>query len=336
MRRGAETVVFEQPPTAAELEEASGRGVLLSELIAGVRDVYSPDVFDDVVNLLGCLRHALGAEQWEYAGVPLWDTVVCDFHWRYLDPVFRHVDAAEQLLDTLRARSQPARRPWQIAFVGAGSAFARVLTKVAHSQGLSVAGDHDRRDVPRAALRACAVPYLAHLRDCLRTVGVRARPLGTRRPVVLLNHAWRNFEVVEPALRELQHRLSSDDVVVVQTSPDGQHEIEQAGFACRPYDHYVSPIGGLRALIGAAPVIRFLTSGRWKARASAEHVTWRGTPIAALAEHEISVGLARLIGNMMRELACARTVLVRERPAVVVTTEDRSTSTRAMAFSARA
>lgn len=329
LARGAELVAVEDDNAVNVLAVVGGRGVLLSELIPGVHDVYEPAVIAHTRTLLRELRDALGADRWTCRGVPLWDTVVCDLVWTLLDPVFRQADASEKLLE----RVTPSR----LVMAGGASPFRRALTTLARTRGLAVDDPSAGRRMKRAsALVTRLTPYAAHLRDWALKAAVRRGDLRrSRAPIVLLNHAWRNFQVVEPALREVSNRLSLDRVLVIQTTPDGDAPSIASGFPLREYRRYVPLVEGLRALASTSAVIGYLTSGRWKRDVAAARVAWRGIPLEALAEAEISVGLPRLIGNAMREAACARVMLAREAPAVVVTTEDRSTCVRSMASRAR-
>lgn len=329
VRRGPAHFVVEDAALLERLERSgAGSCSLVSDLISCVRDVYNPAVRTQTAVLLRQLRVALGAEQWCYAGVSLWEAVMPDFLWRFLDSLFQATDLARQLLD--------ATTPKAIALTGSDSYLARALIAVAQTQGIRVDVIESRTPGWGAAFRARAIPYFGHFRDCLRAAGFDRKAQPVRRsPFVLLNHALRNFLVVEPVFRELQRRLSAERILVVQTGNNGEEEVKASGLTYRGFEGYASLAEGLEALSSIAAAVGFLTSGLWKERVAKAGIAWEGVPLEALAEMEISFELPRLLSNTVREIACARAMLIQENPALVVMTEDRSSFSRAVGLSAR-
>lgn len=318
---------------AALLEswELSGSGhcCLMSDLVPSVQDRYSPELTAQTAVVLDQLRLALGANQWRHADVSLWDAVMHDFYWRSLESLLQGTDAATRILDELK--------PAQVIVTGSHSFVARALIAAAQVRGIRVRVLQKPASRLRSAVRAMAAPYAAHARDSVRAAFTSRKmaPAG-RSPFILLNHALRNFRAVESVVRELQRRVTPERVVVIQTGTDGQQEIEASGVAVDCFERYVSLKEGLRGLLALVAPMALLTSGRWKKRVADAGIVCGGIPLGMLADREISFDLSRLLSNTVREIACARNMLAEERPAVVLMTEDRSSFTRSVGFSARA
>lgn len=327
---GAAHVVVEDTAALSNVQCILGRPCrVMADLVPCVRDVYHPAVRTQTADLLRKLPAALGAREWSYGGVSLWDTVATEFHWRFLDSVFQAADIAADLLD--------GTSPDRVVISRPGSYVARALAAVAEARGIAVRfqdGVHASRTLP---LQTRAIPYLAHLRDCAYAVPLaRADRASRSAPLIVLNHALRNFQIVEPVLRRVQQRRRSGQVLVIQGASDGESEIRTSGWACRRFVSYASWNDGAAALAAVSGPVRFLTSGEWQPHMRAVGLSWDGVPLDRLAANEISFGLPLLLGAAAREIAYARRMLAAEQPSLVIMTEDRSGLPRAVAFVARA
>lgn len=299
--------------------------IALSSVVTRVRDVYHPEVRTQTTHLLRELPRALGATAWSYGGVPLWETVVTDFQWRFLDSVFQAADIAADLLD--------ATRPDSVAITAPSSYVARALAVVAHARGIPATFLDDTPAATRRRAAARLLPVLGHVRDCLRAATGGSGRRGGPAPVVLLNHVLRNFQVVEAALRSVRDQLGRDRLLVVETGGTASY-VERNGFRSRAFMSYASPLD-MRALASIGGIVTQLMSGAWTEAVADARLEWDHVPLHCLAFDEIAYALPRLLGSAAREIATAHRMLRAERPALVMMTEDRSSFTRAVAFASK-
>lgn len=323
-------VLVEEPATGPLLEKV-GRGPYetVENLVPTVPDLNDPALAPRVERLLGDLAAALQASRWNYAGVSLWDVVSVDFLLYHLDGLLQAAEVAKRLLAITGAR--------RVCISAFDTPLARALAAFGRAQGLSVEVVESRQAVVKPMLRACVLPYFGHVREW--ATAWRQRVGGTRTggsPFVFVNHSARNALTILPLLEGLGEQIARDRAWVLQVGQDGAGLIREHGFAHKYFAQYVSLHGGLRALRAVAPVVRFLVSGQWRRAAAQAKLRWDGVPLSSLAEQEISFGLARLLCNAARMVACARTMLEKESPSLVVLTNDRADFGRAIGLGARA
>jgi hypothetical protein len=300
----------------------------VAELVSGVRDTYDPKVREQTAVVFRNLSTVLRASEWTNAGVSLWDVVSGVFLWQYLDSLFQATDTARQLLNLTR--------PMRVVLSGLNTPLARAMAAVAQVEGLRVEVLENETATMRLIFQARVLPYLGHMRECVRGAWHRLwRIRKCDAPFVLVNHAPRNLLVMLPVLNALTNKISQERILLVQMGSEGLEEVLQTGFPYREFDCYASLGKGLRALWSIAHIVEFLTSGRWKEPVSRAGIEWEGVPLAILADQEISFGLARLLGYTVREVACARMMLRRESPAIVFLTDDRASYGRAVGLAAR-
>jgi hypothetical protein len=318
-------IVVEDPSMLSATAAAAGSCSALSDFVSVVRDVYHPATIAQTAAVLRALPAAIGAERWSYAGVSLWNTVVTEFHWRYLDSAFQAADIARDLLD--------ATSPGSVRISQPSSYVARALAAAASARGIPVSFAASGRRLSGRRLVNHLSPPLAHARDCGLALRARHRPRSGHAPFLLLNHAPRNFQAVAPALQQVASRLSADRILVVHTDGDDS-AISRAGFAARRFVSYAS-WRDLAAFPTLSEMVRPLMAGDAVRGVDAAGLEWDGVPLGQLAKDEISFGLPHLLGVAIRELATARRMLLAERPAVVIMTEDRSSFSRAVAAHTR-
>lgn len=322
-------IIVEDAATAKAVEKAGvGPYEYVTELISGVWDLNAPEVMEKAANLLRDLADALGVSEWNYAGVSLWDVISGDFLLYHLDGLFQATDMAKQLLAITRARG--------VFLGGLNSPLARALAAVGRTQDLSVEVIEKRLEIVPQALRVRLLPYLGHIREYAKGLWYRRRERPQRHaPFVIVNHTARNFLSVLPVLHELKKTIPQERILVLQIGLEGLEKVQEAGFDYVRFECYTSLREGAHALQSIGTVVEFLTSGKWRDSVARVGVDWDGMPLATLAEPEISFGLARLLCNAARMVACARAMLNRESPAIVLLTNERAGFGRAIGLAAR-
>ncbi|MFI5212915.1 MAG: CDP-glycerol glycerophosphotransferase family protein [Gemmatimonadales bacterium] len=259
---------------------------------------------------------------WVVRGVDTWDASRIDFALYGASKWVRAINLSMAVLDGFR--------PERLAVEDCGTALNRALLAAASARG-----------VPADALSSAAPPRGPGGLQGLRLMAAAARwawPRGATRQggaasraIVLLNHARRNAEALQPVSERLQ--AGGRAVVHATVAPVAVSGVLPGAGVHRRLDRL--PLG-MHALSVAlfAPRLASSVHARW--RAARGRVIYRGVDVGVVASHELPGTLTAMLFGAALWAERAEVFLSAWRPALVVTTNERAVFGRAICRAAQA
>ncbi|MDY6843278.1 MAG: CDP-glycerol glycerophosphotransferase family protein [Thermodesulfobacteriota bacterium] len=268
--------------------------------------------------------------------ISLWDSHQVELQLYFISKMIKQIEGAKHIIKMERPEIMIIAADFNNIVQLRGIRFDKFLLKTLFEIGKTESIDTTYLGLSDSKITKFLIllkPYLALGKDILRKFQLSLRKARRNNKsqfswakTMFLNHTTRNADAILPIMKRMKDDNKSYEILVIQIGPDGEERFETESIPYRRLEKYLRPLVTIRIFISSFLILKkwFLFNKLISQQSDIKkNFVYQDIDLWSLG-NEIFKSFWSVLSRSIRNLELANIVIEREKPDIIIGTNERS------------